>query len=122
MIELLLGTIFLLSLVSILVPKEKYTSIFGGNHAVDSIIGSILGSVSIGSPVVSYIIGGELLNRGISLIAVTSFLVAWVTVGLIQLPVEAAFLGRKFAIIRNLISFLFSMIVAVTTVILLGLI
>ncbi|MGV7222740.1 MAG: hypothetical protein ACQ9MH_14585 [Nitrospinales bacterium] len=32
----------------------------------------------------------------------TSFLVAWVTVGIIQFPPEATLLGRRFACFRNI--------------------
>ena len=55
--------------------------------------------------------------EGISLYAVTAFIVAWVTVGMIQLPAEAAILGKRFAILRNFLSFLLSIAVAITAVI-----
>ena len=61
-----------------------------------------------------------MLKQGISLLAVTAFLVAWVTVGLVQLPAEAMLLGKKFAIIRNITSFVFAIIVAVITVMIMG--
>ncbi|GAH89897.1 unnamed protein product [marine sediment metagenome] len=80
-----------------------------------------MGSVLAGNPLTSYVLGGELLKQGMSLVAVTSFLVAWVTVGLVQLPAEAIMLGKKFAILRNIFSFAFSMLVAMTTVFVLGL-
>ena len=67
------------------------------------------------------IIGGELLAQGVSLVAVTAFLIAWVTVGVVQLPAESILLGRRFALLRNIISFVFSVIVAIITVFLVGL-
>ncbi len=118
---LILGTILLVSLFS-LIPKQFYSLIFYKNIFSDSIIGATIGSISAGNPVSSYIMGGELLNQGISLIAVTSFLVTWVTVGLIQLPAESLMLGKKFAITRNILSFIFSIIVALITVSILNLI
>ncbi len=63
-----------------------------------------------------------MLQAGVSLVAVTAFLVAWVTVGLVQFPAEAILLGRRFALRRNLLSFFFSILVALATVALLGLI
>lgn len=48
---------------------------------------------------------GELLEQGAGLVAVTAFLVAWVTVGLIQLSVESILLGKKFAVSRNIFQF-----------------
>jgi hypothetical protein len=48
---------------------------------------------------------------------VTAFIAAWVTVGVIQLPAEAAILGKRFALTRNALSFIFAIIVAIATVI-----
>ena len=117
---MILGTILFISLISILIPKSFYTTIFSKNIFLDSIIGSLIGSISAGNPITSYIFGGELLTQGISLLAVTAFLVAWVTVGLIQLPAESAVLGKKFALLRNASSFILAMIVAIITVSILG--
>ncbi|MEJ2267866.1 MAG: hypothetical protein P8X70_02205, partial [Nanoarchaeota archaeon] len=73
------------------------------------------GSISAGSPITSYIIGGELLKRGTSLIPVTAFIVAWVTVGIIQIPIESKTLGKKFTILRNSLAFISAIIVALIT-------
>ena len=119
---LIFGTILLVSLIITLIPKSFYVSIFRGNFVTDSFIGSLIGSISAGNPITSYIMGGELLEQGISLIAVTAFLVSWVTVGLVQLPAESFMLGKKFAILRNFTSFIFAIIIAVLTVLILSLI
>ena len=117
---LIFGTILLISLAVTLIPKSFYFKIFTKNILLDSFIGSSIGSISAGNPVTSYIIGGELLAQGVSLVAVTAFLVAWVTVGVIQFPAESFILGKRFALLRNLISFIFAIIVAILTVLILG--
>ncbi len=115
-LPLIFGTILLVSLISVLIPKSFYVTVFSKNIILDSFIGSLVGSISAGNPITSYIFGGEMLKQGISLIAVTAFLVAWVTVGIVQLPAEIAILGKKFAFLRNLTSFIFAIIVAIITV------
>lgn len=117
-IPLLLGVILLISLISTLIPKSFYAPIFRNNPLLDPIIGSLIGSISTGPPITSYILGGEFLKEGVSLIAVTAFMVAWVTVGIIQFPAESMILGMKFAITRNITSFILSVAVAITTVLL----
>jgi uncharacterized membrane protein YraQ (UPF0718 family) len=117
---MILGTILLVSLINSIIPKSFYTKIFQKNILLDSFIGDIIGSISAGNPATSYIFGGELLKQGISLIAVTAFIVAWVTVGLIQLPAESTILGKKFAILRNLTAFILAIIVSIITVLILG--
>jgi len=121
-IPVLAGVVLLVGLANTLVPKSIYTKIFSKNFLLDSVIGSGLGSILAGNPITSYVLGGEFLKEGISLVAVTSFLVAWVTVGLVQLPAESFLLGKRFAILRNAISFIFSIFVAIITAFLVGLI
>ena len=117
---MILGTILLISLISTLIPKSFYTNVFSKNIISDSFTGSLVGSISAGNPITSYIFGGELLIQGISLLAVTAFLVAWVTVGLIQLPAESTILGKRFAFLRNISAFILAIIVAIITILILG--
>ncbi len=121
-LPVLAGVVLLIGLVSSLVPHSVYSSIFSRNLLIDSVIGSAAGSFLAGNPVTSYVLGGEMLSQGVSLLAVTSFLVAWVTVGMVQLPAESILLGRRFAILRNAISFVFSILVAFVTVYITGMI
>jgi len=120
MLPFLVGIVLLISLINTAIPKEFYKSIFSKNIFFDSVIGSSLGSILAGNSITSYIMGGEFLKQGVSLIAVTSFLVSWVTVGVLQIAAEAHYFGRKFTIIRNALSFVFSILVAVITVYIYG--
>lgn len=113
---IILSVVMLVSLFLALIPDSFYRTVFVGNELIDSFSGALIGSISNGNPVVSYIVGGELLKQGISLIAVTAFILSWVTVGIIQLPAESLMLGKRFAITRNIVSFAASLIVAYLTV------
>ena len=115
-LPVLIGIILLVSLANTLIPKSIYSALFSKNIFLDSIIGSALGSILAGNPITSYVLGGEFLNQGISLVAVTAFIVAWVTVGMVQLPAEMMLLGKKFAITRNITAFIFAIMVALITV------
>ena len=111
-LPVLLGVVLFIGLFKVYMPAEVISSVFTGSALGDTFIGALFGSISGGNPINSYILGGELLDKGVSLLAVTAFVVAWVTVGIIQLPAEAAILGKRFAVVRNMICFLFSMIIA----------
>lgn len=119
-LPILLGVLMLLSLAETLIPKCLYDRIFTGNQIFDPLIGALVGSISGGNPVTSYIVGGELRLQGISMLAITAFIVAWVTVGIIQLPAEALMLGRRFALVRNAVSFFSAVMIAILTVLALG--
>ncbi|MEE8588777.1 MAG: permease, partial [Sulfurimonadaceae bacterium] len=66
-------------------------------------------------------IGGELLKEGISLYAVTAFILSFVTLGLVQLPLEYSLFGMRFTVVRNLLALLFALLIAWTTVTTVGL-
>ncbi len=119
---ILLGVILLIGLFKIFVSKEMISALFTNNPLLDTVIGSVVGSISAGNPITSYVIGGELIKQNVSLYAVTAFIVTWVAVGVIQLPVEASALGRRFAISRNILSFILSILVSILTVLTLSII
>jgi len=121
-LPVLIGVVLLLGLFRVNVSPRIISSVFRGNLWIDSIIGSIMGSLSAGNPITSYIIGDQLLKGGVDLFAVTAFIIAWVTVGIIQLPAEAAVLGKRFAFIRNLLSFILAILASMATVSVLNLI
>jgi len=121
LLPILIGVVLLIGLFNAFVSEELLTSIFSGNVAMDTLWGACFGSIFAGNPINSYVIGGELLKYGISLFAVTAFIVTWVTVGLVQLPAEIAAFGKRFALLRNGLSFLLAIPIAIVTVLVLNL-
>jgi len=81
-LPILMGVLMLLSLADVLIPKQAYRLIFSGNWFFDPLVGAALGSISGGNPLTSYIIGGELRQEGVSMLAITAFIVSWVTVSI----------------------------------------
>jgi uncharacterized membrane protein YraQ (UPF0718 family) len=113
---IILGVILVLGLFRTFVSKQMLSALFTGEFLRDTVISALIGSISAGNPVNSYIIGGELVKENVSLIAITSFLVAWVTVGIIQFPAEATILGRRFACVRNILGYILAILVSIATV------
>ena len=111
-LPIMMGILLLINLLNTFM-RDYYAKVFTGNVLIDPLIGAVAGSISFGIPVTSYIVGGELLSAGVSLMAVTAFIMAWTTVGLAMLPLEATFLGKRFAVVRNTINFIFSMIISI---------
>lgn len=118
---ILISVILLISLATSIIPRSSYVDVFNGNMIVDSFIGSTIGSILAGNPATSYLIAGELMDNGVSLLAVTAFIISWVTVGIVQFPAESKLLGRRFALTRNISSFVLSIVVALVTVVVVGL-
>jgi hypothetical protein len=105
LLPIIIGMLLLTSLVVSLLPRHVPAGLFGDHQLLDALLGAGLGSVAAGHPLASYLLGGELLKGGVSLVAVTALLVSWVTVGVVQLPAEALLLGMRFAVYRNLLCF-----------------
>ena len=119
-LPMLFAVIGLVGLFQAVVTPQMLHSLFSGAPLQDTLIATLVGGVSVGQPFFSYIIGGELLKEGISLYAVTAFILAWVTLGVVQLPLEWALFGSRFTIVRNLLSLLFALLVAWATAATLG--
>ena len=116
LLPMLVGVVLLIGLFNAFASKDLLSYLFSGNRALDTLWGACFGSIFTGNPINSYIIGGELLEYGVGLCAVTALIIAWVTVGLAQLPAEISALGSRFALVRNAISFVLSIAIAFATV------
>ena len=110
----------LVGLVQSFVTPDMMAAAFGWSALTDTLTGTFFGAVSAGNPAVSYLIGGELLEEGTSLYAVTAFILSWVTLGIVQLPAEAAALGSHFTFWRNLLALFATIAVTVATAMTVG--
>jgi hypothetical protein len=48
--------------------------------------------------------------------AVTAFILSWVTLGFVQLPLEAKVLGTRFTLYRNILALIGTVLVSLATV------
>jgi uncharacterized membrane protein YraQ (UPF0718 family) len=115
MAPLLIGVIGLIGLFQALVTPRMLISLFRGDAMVDTLIGTLAGAAASGNAVVSYLLGGELLAQGVSLNAISAFILSWVTLSFVHLPAEAEMFGLSFTFYRNILAFIFTMIIAVLT-------
>lgn len=114
---MLFAVIGLIGLFQTVVTPQMLHSLFSGSPLQDTFVATLAGGISVGQPFFSYIIGGELLKEGVPLCAVIAFILAWVTLGIVQLPLEWSIFGRRFTTIRNLLSFIFVLLIAWATAI-----
>lgn len=115
LLPMLISVVLLIGLFNTFMSKGLLSYIFSKSPVLDTLFGTCFGSIMAGNPINSYVIGAELLNYGVSLLAVTGFIIAWVTVGIVQLPAEIAALGAKFALLRNALCFALAILIAFLT-------
>jgi len=120
MLPLILGVVLLVGLFLTTISPKAIAALFGSNTIIDTLIGTLAGAVAVGNAMVSYIIGGELIKSGISLYAVSAFIISWVTLGVVQLPAEVEVFGFKFTLYRNILAFISAILISILTVAIVG--
>ncbi len=116
MLPMLFAIILLLGIFDTYITNEILISLFTSNRFYDTVIGTSMGAVLTGNPMVSYILGGELTTAGVSLFAVTAFILSWVSLGIVQLPAEVEIFGLRFTFLRTLLTFIFIILISFSTV------
>jgi uncharacterized membrane protein YraQ (UPF0718 family) len=79
---------------------------------VGMLLTSFVGVVTLIPVMIAFPIVAELLKSGAGIIQMAVFVSTLTTVGVITLPIEIKYLGKKIAILRNVLAFVFSFIVA----------
>jgi len=106
LIPVLTGVILLTGLFKAFIPKELLLTMFSGSMIQDTFAGAFIGSLLSGNPINSYVIGETFLEIGVDFFGVTAMMLTWVTVWLVQMPVEISVFGTRFTLIRNVAAFL----------------
>ena len=119
-VPVLVGVVLLVGLFRGFVSRDMLLSVFSGNMISDTFRGACMGSLLSGNPVNSYVIGDTLLTMGVSLFGATALMLAWVNVGVLQLPAEISALGARFAVIRAMAAFCMAIGGSILTVVLTG--
>ncbi|SHJ20262.1 Predicted permease [Malonomonas rubra DSM 5091] len=111
LVPLLIAVFGLVGLFQEFLPPELVTEWLGESSGLlGLLIGASAGAVAIGPPLAAYPLAGSLLDAGAWPPAVAAFIVSWISVGIVTLPFEAQTFGSRFALLRNLISFVAAMV------------
>ncbi len=97
---------------------QKYIGIESGLKGIATALG--VGSISIMSGFAAFPLCAALRAEGIPLYIIAAFSVSLMTVGIVTFPIEKKFLGAKVAVIRNILSFLVTIVVVVVIKIVFG--
>ncbi len=109
---MLLAIIGAIGLFKTYITPEMLKTLFNGSPLHDMLVGISVGGVSVGQPFLSYLVGGELLDNGASFYGVTAFILSFVTLGVVQLPLSFSIFGLRFTLIQNVLALLFSFVLA----------
>ncbi len=114
---MIISVLALAALLITFITPADIKNIFQGNAFLDTLYGAIAGGIMMGNAMVSYILGSELQAMNVSTYAITAFLLAWVSIGYLQIPMEISFFGKRFTFIRNILAIFFTFIISILIVI-----
>lgn len=77
------------------------------------LLSAVVGAVTLIPGFIAFPTAAMMLERGAGYMQLAAFISALMMVGVVTLPLERVYFGRKAAFLRNLFAFLFSLAVAV---------
>jgi len=105
--------LILVSIILYILPEGKIVNYLNNSHYIINIItAALVGSVTIMPGFVVFPLAGILKNSGILYTVIAAFTTTLMMVGFVTFPIEAAYFGKKITFIRNIISFVIAIIVA----------
>lgn len=84
-----------------------------GTGAVGVAVAAALGAITLIPGFVAFPLAGELLKNGAGVLQIATFVSTLMMVGLVTLPMEIAYFGKRAAILRNAFALAFSILAGI---------
>jgi uncharacterized membrane protein YraQ (UPF0718 family) len=115
-LPMFLAMLVLVSVILYLLPGESLQRVLGvENPWLALFLALVVGSISLMPGFIVFPLCGILHEQGIPFMVLSAFTTTLMMVGVVTLPLEKAYFGTKTALVRNLVSVLIAMIVALGT-------
>lgn len=99
-------------MLAILTP-EQISKLLGSESGwIGVIAASLIGAITLIPAFVAFPLAAALLQNGAGYMQIAAFVSTLMMVGIVTIPVEIKYFGKKATIIRNVLAFVFSLIVA----------
>lgn len=107
-----LNILVLVSLLIYLIPPSVISQYLGaGSGVLGFSIAALVGSITLIPGFISYPIAAGLIQQGASYAVVATFMTTLMMVGVVTLPLEIKYFGRRVAITRNVLNFIAAVII-----------
>lgn len=107
-----LNILILVSVAMVLIPPSIITRFLGpGSGAFGMAAAAVVGSITLIPGFISYPIAAGLIAQGASYMVVATFMTTLMMVGVVTLPLEIKYFGRRVAIMRNALNFVAAIII-----------
>ncbi len=111
----IVAIIFIIGLILTLIPPESIRSVLGSSNTfLSTILAAMVGSITLIPAFVAFPLVGSFVDVGASIVPAAAFLTTLTMVGVVTFPLERKEFGLKFTLTRNLMSFVFAVIIALS--------
>jgi len=109
-----IAIIILIGILLAVIDEQLISSLIGDNSGVFGIlIASIIGSITLIPAFVAFPLAQALLQNGAGISQIAVFVSTLMMVGIVTIPLEIKYFGKKATLIRNSLAFVFSIFVSV---------
>lgn len=110
-----LSILIIIGLSLAALSPEIISRIIGSRSGwLGTVLSSVVGSITLIPGFVAFPLASRLLDSGAGIVQIAVFLSTLMMVGIVTLPVEIQYFGKKTTAIRNGLAFIFSFAVAIT--------
>ncbi|MEN1759202.1 permease [Anoxynatronum sibiricum] len=108
-----IGVILLVGVVMAVMDPLTIGQLLGDQSGWSGVVlASVVGAVTLIPGFVAFPTAALLLEGGAGLMQIAAFISSLMMVGIITIPVEVTYFGKQSTLLRNLLAFLFSFVVA----------
>lgn len=108
-----LSILILIGIILAIMTPEQISHIIGKESGwVGVILASIVGAVTLVPGFIAFPLAAALIKSGAGYMQIAAFISTLMMVGIVTIPLEMKFFGKKAAIIRNIEAYIFSLVVA----------
>ena len=109
-----LAILVLIGLMLAVLDKELITRLLGAESgALGMAIAAVIGSVTLIPGFIAFPLAASLLSSGAGYGQTAMFLTTLMMVGIVTLPLEGTFFGKRLALMRNVLAFFYAVVSSV---------
>ncbi len=109
----IISILALIGLFLTLVPPGTIRSVLGDTSVIEAtFISAAFGTITLIPAFVAFPLASSLVDEGAHLVSMAAFITTLTMVGFITAPIEIEYFGKKFTLVRNVLSFLAAILIS----------
>ena len=99
--------------MSLWLTPEQISSFLGQSSGwIGILVAALIGAITLVPSFVAFPLAAALLQNGAGYMQIAAFISTLMMVGVVTIPIEISYFGKKATITRNISAFVFSLVVA----------